>query len=264
MFPNYIYNYDFNNGSWRTVNGHGFSFWCLLWSVYKKLHLVIEFGSVDLKLWLWQKKVQRCFSPLEPSPGLFSAIFTTLPVDGWCFWIPVGQCALVSCFLSRENMLLGRPRSQYSLYGTTGLKKVWSAHRRIPGAALGFDVSLSRYWDFFLRGRERHRAWEYNWSGISLSTGAPGPSVLGTLPTGLATRNVLPRCSDVWPRIKEGRTYSPAASLLRYTLLKLSGVDWMSRHRPRGEMEERRELGRPVLNKEGRKMDWKQRTSSPR
>lgn len=145
-----------------------------------------------------------------------------------------------------------------------GLKKVWSAHRRIPGAALGFDVSLSRYWDFFLRGRERHRAWEYNWSGISLSTGAPGPSVLGTLPTGLATRNVLPRCSDVWPRIKEGRTYSPAASLLRYTLLKLSGVDWMSRHRPRGEMEERRELGRPVLNKEGRKMDWKQRTSSPR
>lgn len=92
-----------------------------------------------------------------------------------------------------------------------------------------------------MRGRERHRAWEYNRSGISLSTGAPGPTVLGTLPTGSATRNVLPRCSDVWPRIKEGRTYSPAASLLRYALLKLSGVDWMSRHRPRGGGNGRKE-----------------------
>lgn len=52
----------------------------------------------------------------------------------------------------------------------------------------------------------RHRTLEYNWSGISLSCRIPGPLALGILPTRSATRNVLPRHSDTWPQIKEGRT----------------------------------------------------------
>ncbi len=101
--------------------------------------------------------------------------------------------------------------TQYALYENF-LKP---SHQHVPDSYWGLFGKIMG----FLTKRERHRAWEYNWSGILLSTGAPGPSALGTLPTGLATRNVLPRRSDAWPWIKERRAYPPAASLLRYALL---------------------------------------------
>lgn len=95
MFPNYIYNYDFNNGIWRTVNGHGFSFWCLLWSVYKKLHLVIEFGSVDLKLWLWQKKSPTMFFSTRTEPWAFFRYIYHI-AGGWLMFLNTSR-SVCSC-----------------------------------------------------------------------------------------------------------------------------------------------------------------------